>query len=243
MFGHRLFGIVIVVLGLGSVGRADLPDPPESKPLGEEVAKWIAELDSEVFSVRQEATQKLVEAGGPVVESLLRIAQSGSLEASTRAVAVLEAIYISSDIEAVDHAELALDELIRSERRSIAARADRVFTRHYDIREPRAVAFIRRLGGIVKYDSRADGPSIGGPNIPRRNVLRRGDSTLEITVNGETKPLQPGTTLAAFLEQLDMQPKYVAVERNLDLVPRSRHATCILQPGDRLEIVTLVGGG
>ena len=51
------------------------------------------------------------------------------------------------------------------------------------------------------------------------------------------------TTLAELLNQLKIQPRYVAVERNLDLVPRSMHATCVLQPGDRLEVVTLVGGG
>ena len=50
-------------------------------------------------------------------------------------------------------------------------------------------------------------------------------------------------TLAALIEQLDMKPKYVAVERNRELVPRARHAECLLQPGDQLEIVTLVGGG
>jgi len=50
-------------------------------------------------------------------------------------------------------------------------------------------------------------------------------------------------TLAVLLQQLDMKPKYVAVERNLELVPRGRHAECVLQAGDQLEIVTLVGGG
>ena len=66
---------------------------------------------------------------------------------------------------------------------------------------------------------------------------------MEVFVNGESKRLEPDTSLAALLEQLNMQPNYVAVERNLDLVPRAEHAACILQAGDRLEIVTLVGGG
>lgn len=66
---------------------------------------------------------------------------------------------------------------------------------------------------------------------------------LEITVNDEPRGVEPGTTLGDLLQQLDVQPKYVAVERNLQLVPRTEHAACVLQPGDRLEIVTLVGGG
>lgn len=66
---------------------------------------------------------------------------------------------------------------------------------------------------------------------------------MEIVINGEPQRIDDGMTLAALIEQLDMKPKYVAVERNRELVPRARHAECLLQPGDQLEIVTLVGGG
>ena len=66
---------------------------------------------------------------------------------------------------------------------------------------------------------------------------------MEITVNGESKILAQDATVSQLLERLSMQPQYVAVERNLDLVPRVEHASCVLQPGDRVEIVTLVGGG
>jgi len=66
---------------------------------------------------------------------------------------------------------------------------------------------------------------------------------MEISVNGETRSVEAGTTVAELLEQLQLQPRYVAVERNLQLVPRTTHAGCILQPGDALEVVTLVGGG
>jgi sulfur carrier protein len=66
---------------------------------------------------------------------------------------------------------------------------------------------------------------------------------LNITVNGEQKSVSDGTTVAELLNQLELQPRYVAVERNKILVPRTRHADCILQADDDLEIVTLVGGG
>ena len=50
--------------------------------------------------------------------------------------------------------------------------------------------------------------------------------------------------MAALLEQLGLKPKYVAVERNRQLVPRRRrHAGCLIEAGDEMEIVTLVGGG
>lgn len=67
--------------------------------------------------------------------------------------------------------------------------------------------------------------------------------SLQITVNGEPRQVDGGTTVAQLLEQLEMQPKYVAVERNRELVPRTTHADCTLEADDQLEIVTLVGGG
>jgi sulfur carrier protein len=66
---------------------------------------------------------------------------------------------------------------------------------------------------------------------------------IQVVVNGELQEIPPGTTVAALLAQLQMQPRLVAVERNRDLVPRGQHAVCMLEAGDRVEIVTLVGGG
>lgn len=66
---------------------------------------------------------------------------------------------------------------------------------------------------------------------------------LNITINGESKPVAEGLTLAQLVEQLGLQPRFVAIERNRELVPRTRHSECVLQPDDQLEIVTLVGGG
>jgi thiamine biosynthesis protein ThiS len=66
---------------------------------------------------------------------------------------------------------------------------------------------------------------------------------ISLIVNGEPHEVPTGTTVAGLLVQLKMQPRLVAVERNRDLVPRGQHADCTLEPGDRLEIVTLVGGG
>ena len=67
--------------------------------------------------------------------------------------------------------------------------------------------------------------------------------SFHVTINGRAEELPHGTTLAALIERLELQPRYVAVERNLQLVPRQQHASCVLEPGDQLEIVTLVGGG
>lgn len=66
---------------------------------------------------------------------------------------------------------------------------------------------------------------------------------MQINVNGTARPLPPATTIAALLADLELSPRQVAVEVNLELVPRARHAEYELQPGDRIEVVTLVGGG
>ncbi len=66
---------------------------------------------------------------------------------------------------------------------------------------------------------------------------------MNIRVNGEHRQIEPGTTVADLLRQLQMQPRYLAVERNFELVPRTRHAESPLCEGDQIEIVTLVGGG
>jgi thiamine biosynthesis protein ThiS len=66
---------------------------------------------------------------------------------------------------------------------------------------------------------------------------------MEIIANGESRTVPPGTTLATFLESLDLASPRVAVEHNGAIVPRERYDAVILSAGDRLEVVTLVGGG
>ena len=64
-----------------------------------------------------------------------------------------------------------------------------------------------------------------------------------ITVNGKPCEIEAPATIADLLQQLQMDAQQVAVEVNLDLIPRQRHAQHSLSAGDCLEIVTLVGGG
>ena len=68
---------------------------------------------------------------------------------------------------------------------------------------------------------------------------------LEITVivNGESRAVPAGSTAGDLVEALGLAGRPLAVEVNQEVVPRARLADCRLQPGDRLELVTLVGGG
>ncbi len=66
---------------------------------------------------------------------------------------------------------------------------------------------------------------------------------MQLTVNGQPRELAEGSTIADLLCELELDPRTLAVERNLDLVPRAKHAETQLEAGDRVEVVTLVGGG
>lgn len=64
-----------------------------------------------------------------------------------------------------------------------------------------------------------------------------------IYLNGEPREIPEGLTLKALLEWLKLAPDRVAVERNLEIVPRDRWPETPIHPGDRLEVVHFVGGG
>lgn len=66
---------------------------------------------------------------------------------------------------------------------------------------------------------------------------------MEITVNGENRQAAQGLTVAALLEELKIPMTRVAVEVNLEIVPKAGYAGQTLQDGDKIEIVHFVGGG
>jgi len=66
---------------------------------------------------------------------------------------------------------------------------------------------------------------------------------MQIILNGETIDVAPGINLAAFVKTLGGDPRGIAIERNLEIVPKSDHAATLLEDGDRLEVVQFVGGG
>lgn len=66
---------------------------------------------------------------------------------------------------------------------------------------------------------------------------------IEISVNGEKREIESGTTVRGLVELLRLQPGQVAVERNGEVVPRRLHGEQALAAGDTVEVVTFVGGG
>ena len=66
---------------------------------------------------------------------------------------------------------------------------------------------------------------------------------IRLTVNGEAQNFAAGLTVAGLIAALGLDVRKVAVERNLEIVPRSTYAMVRLEAGDALEIVNFVGGG
>jgi sulfur carrier protein len=68
-------------------------------------------------------------------------------------------------------------------------------------------------------------------------------SHLQITLNGEHRPVAPGLMVSDLVQQLGLDIRKVAIERNLAIVPRARYANTPIMDGDRIEIVGFIGGG
>ena len=66
---------------------------------------------------------------------------------------------------------------------------------------------------------------------------------MTLTVNGESRSFAGVGDLAALVAALGLDPRKVAVERNLEIVPRSAYGRTRLADGDRIEIVHFIGGG
>lgn len=70
---------------------------------------------------------------------------------------------------------------------------------------------------------------------------------MQITLNGALMTVEPGMTVAMLVHQFcganETDPRGIAIERNLEIIPKSAHATTVLEDGDKLEIVQFVGGG
>ena len=69
------------------------------------------------------------------------------------------------------------------------------------------------------------------------------DGSAGVVINGEHRRVPPGTSLAQLIADIGLDPHRVAVERNLEIVPRSTFGQAIVEDGDSYEIVHFVGGG
>jgi sulfur carrier protein len=68
-------------------------------------------------------------------------------------------------------------------------------------------------------------------------------TSIDVVINGQPRTVNAGITIAGLIGELGLGDRKVAIERNREVVPRAQHATTVLTDGDRLEVVTFVGGG
>ena len=66
---------------------------------------------------------------------------------------------------------------------------------------------------------------------------------MRIFLNGEAREIAEGTSVLDLVLTLTGDPRGIAIERNLEIVPKAEHCETILADGDRLEVVQFVGGG
>ena len=66
---------------------------------------------------------------------------------------------------------------------------------------------------------------------------------MTITINGESREIPDGLSVAALLDHLNMTRDRVALERNMEILPRAQWSATQVQPNDSFEIVHFVGGG
>jgi thiamine biosynthesis protein ThiS len=66
---------------------------------------------------------------------------------------------------------------------------------------------------------------------------------MTVTINGDSREIPEGLTVAGLLNLLGITPGRVAVQRNLEILPRAGWSSTNVQPGDNYEIVHFVGGG
>lgn len=86
-------------------------------------------------------------------------------------------------------------------------------------------------------------PNHPGPTANSVTDCRLAEETVTITVNGEPFRVSQGLSLEVLAAALRINPRGTAIEVNQELIPRAEYANRRLADGDRVEVVTLVGGG
>lgn len=199
---------VIVALGLlacatlssfdGSVSAEDVPAKVTERPSPEMIRKWIVQLGGNRFEGREEATRLLTSAGVAAVEPLTQAAlQTENLELTIRAIRVLQAIYASGDDAAFDATEAALETIVEAPHPHAARRAVDALRSRAAVRQDRAIAKIRELGGTVdllQFPNDVARGANGEPLVQKVTLLRSwkgGDAGLREFRRLSLPPYQP----------------------------------------------------
>ena len=97
---------------------------------------------------------------------------------------------------------------------------------------------------IPNSECRVPSAECRNPESSILNVnLNLNPEVINITINGERRSFERPLAFPQLIDELGLGGKRIAIERNGEIVPRSRFASCNIADGDKLEIVVAVGGG
>ncbi|HEX3998799.1 MAG TPA: PDZ domain-containing protein [Pirellulales bacterium] len=175
----RLAFAFLAVTAICAAGSAFAAQPPATKAHAsrgqaldtgavaspQAIGQWVGQLGSDSYTVREAASDALIQAGRPAIASVVAASQKDDLEVTTRAVQILAAMLKSSDVDTADAAATALTKIAAVRNASTAAMAAAgvatdALGDYEQMRQERTLAEIRRLGGTVVVGN----PLTGSPD-------------------------------------------------------------------------------
>ena len=171
----------LIALAIHAAIAADPPAAPQPaaipQPSTDEIEQWIRDLNAPEFARRETATRRLIAAGPAATNLLVKGAQNGSLETTCRITTILRAWYTSGKDELIEPAEAAFEQLVESKNRHIASRAVATLEQYATtIRQDRAIAQIKLLGGTIEVSTFGGRPRFAGPEDVRTFIVILGRS-------------------------------------------------------------------
>ncbi len=175
----------LVILGLllssFQVVGDDVADPAPAAPTAEQITQWIAELGEARFATRRNATDSLVAAGQPAVESVVSAALEGSAEVAVRCVQILRRLQDNTDPVVSDAAISGLRTLAESDNALVNERA--LAALDESPLDPNPVAQFGQPGAIqIQIQG---GVFAAGPGMTRTEVNNNGERTITVDDNGK----------------------------------------------------------
>lgn len=149
---NRTSTILACHLAALSVAAGADPDAAPARIADPAVSRLILQLGAEEFAAREEAVRRLHELGPQAVSALELAAQDDNPDVAQRALVLLERLFVDGCLSTADDAERALERLTTSPTATANRRALSILASHQRLREQRAVAAIRELGGKVEYE-------------------------------------------------------------------------------------------
>lgn len=150
-------------IGYSLLYAQDAPPPAAGHaPAKDQIDRWIRELDANVFSVREEASTRLIVAGKPAVDAVAAAVRQGNPEVVVRGVHVLKEIAVALDDDEDQSVREALQKIAQSSLRIAARRAEVALQSINEIRSQRAVDYLEKLGARFGDSNLYSGSQIQG---------------------------------------------------------------------------------